>query len=273
MTVKTVMVHIDADDKTENHIRVARCVADKFGASAIGVSAFAVEPPFISEGVVIKEMTEDDVERKKAELAAKGNRIQNVGGFDREKFEWRWGVEYPTVFLVSEARAADVVVVKRHQQKVDAFNLIDPAEVMLRIGRPTLFVPEQVTELVADRIVVGWKDSREARLAVRDALPFLEKASQVTLLEICPADEQDKARHRLRDVARYLQRHGAKSQIEVRVHMSETDARHLLRLASEENADLIVTGGYGHSRLGEWVFGGMTKDLLDEAPVCLLMSH
>ena len=273
MTINTVMVHVDVNDKTEHHVRLARCVADKFGASIIGVSAFAIEPPFISEGVVIKEMTEDDVERMKTALAAKGAWLQNVGGIQKEKFEWRWGVEYPTVFLVNETRAADIVVVKRRQQKVDAFNLIDPAEVMLRAGRPTLFVPDQVADLVADRIVVGWKDTREARIAVRDALPFLEKASQVTLVEICKADEQDDARHRLRDVARYLQHHGVKCRHEVRVYMHETDARHLIRLAKEESADLIVAGGYGHSRLGEWVFGGMTKGLLDEAPVCLLMSH
>ena len=55
--------------------------------------------------------------------------------------------------------------------------------------------------------------------------------------------------------------------------MAETDAHQLIRLASDEGADLIVIGGYGHSRLGEWMFGGMTRGLLKEAPFCLLMSH
>ena len=51
------------------------------------------------------------------------------------------------------------------------------------------------------------------------------------------------------------------------------DAHQLLRVAKDHGADLIVTGAYGHSRLGEWVFGGMTRGLLDEAPICLMMSH
>jgi nucleotide-binding universal stress UspA family protein len=55
--------------------------------------------------------------------------------------------------------------------------------------------------------------------------------------------------------------------------MSEPDARQLVRMAKDEGADLIVTGGYGHSRLGEWMFGGMTRGLLNEAPVCVMMSH
>jgi len=57
------------------------------------------------------------------------------------------------------------------------------------------------------------------------------------------------------------------------VHTSETDVDHLLRLAKEVNADLIVTGAYGHSRLGDWMFGGMTRGLLKGATCCLTMSH
>ena len=273
MTIATIMVHVDANDTTENHVRVARSVSDKFGASIIGVSAFAVEPPFVAEGVMIKETTKADLARMKAALAAKGEWLQSVVELSKEKFEWRCGAEYPTEFLTNEARSADLVVVKRKQPKLDIYNLIDPGAAMLRMGRPTLSVPEQVTKLAADRIIVGWKDTREARLAVRDALPFIRKASQVTIVEICKSDVQDAARNRVRDVAKYLQRHGAKCQSEVRVHMHESDARQLIRLAKDEDADLIVIGGYGHSRLGEWMFGGMTKGLLDDAPVCLMMSH
>jgi nucleotide-binding universal stress UspA family protein len=95
----------------------------------------------------------------------------------------------------------------------------------------------------------------------------------VTVTEICSSDDQDRARLRVRDVAKYLQSHGAKCQIDVRVHMAESDAHQLIRLAKEQGADLIVTGAYGHSRLGEWIFGGMTQGLLDQAPSCLMVSH
>jgi nucleotide-binding universal stress UspA family protein len=144
---------------------------------------------------------------------------------------------------------------------------------MLRLGRPVLSVPERVTEISADRIVVGWKDTREARLAVQQALPLLTRASRVTIVELCALDQQDAARARVREVSKHLESHGASSQHDVRVHSAESDAHFLIRLAREENADLIVTGGYGHSRLGEWIFGGMTRGLLREAPIGLMMSH
>jgi nucleotide-binding universal stress UspA family protein len=175
--------------------------------------------------------------------------------------------------LANEARSADLVVIKSKQAKVDPYHVIDPAGAVLRMGRPVLLVPEPVHDLRADRIVVGWKDTREARLAARDALPFLTRASQVTIIEICTSDQQDLARTRVDDVARHLERHGAKCRTDVRVHMAESDAHQLIRLAKADDADLIVTGAYGHSRLGEWMFGGMTKGLIDEAPFCLMMAH
>jgi len=273
MSVATVMVYVDPAQQAEEQVRVARSIAAKFEASVIGVSAFAIEPDFVAEGVIIQETTTEDVKRLKTELAEKERWFREVVGLPAARVEWRWDVEYPLGFLASEARAADLVVLKSTYRKVDPYHLVDPAEAVLRMGRPTVLVPEHAHELRADRVVIGWKDTREARLAVHDALPFLKRASQVSIVEICTSDEQDSARRRVRDVARHLQRHGVKSETDVRVHMAESDAHQLVRLAKDNGADLIVTGAYGHSRLGEWVFGGMTRGLLDEAPFCLMMSH
>jgi nucleotide-binding universal stress UspA family protein len=183
----------------------------------------------------------------------------------KEKTEWRWDIEDPTSFLVNEARAADLIVINRGYKSADQYHDIDPAEAILRMGRPAILVPEHVSELKADRIIVGWKDTREARIAVLHALPFLANASEVTVVELCLADEQEAARRRARDVSKYLSLRGAKCQTDVRVHTAESDAGHLPRLAKKADADLIVTGAYGHSRLGEWMFGGMTRGLLKDA--------
>ncbi|WP_051346669.1 MULTISPECIES: hypothetical protein [unclassified Bradyrhizobium] len=106
--------------------------------------------------------------------------------------EWQRALESPTAFLAEQARAADLVVFKRRKIQSDYFHYLDSDEAILRMG-PTLSVPEGVTKLSADRVVVGWKDTREARRAVRDALPFLIRASKVTIAEICASDEQDVA--------------------------------------------------------------------------------
>lgn len=106
--------------------------------------------------------------------------------------EWQRALESPTAFLAEQARAADLVVFKRRKIQSDYFHYLDSDEAILRMD-PTLSVPEGVTKLSADRVVVGWKDTREARRAVRDALPFLIRASKVTIAEICASDEQDVA--------------------------------------------------------------------------------
>lgn len=273
MSFANVMVYVDPEQQEEGQIRVAEAIAKRFGGAVIGVSAFAVEPPFVAEGVIIEETSEEELRRRRADLAAKEGWFRKIVNLPSDKVAWRWDVEYPTGFLVSQARAADLVVVKRKQLRQDQYHYIDSAAAMLRLGRPMLSVPERVTEISADRIVVGWKDTREARLAVQHALPFLIRASRVTIVELCTSDQQDAARSRVRDVSRYLESHGASSQYDVRVHSAESDARCLMRLAREEGADLIVAGGYGHSRLGEWIFGGVTHGLLEEAPICLMMSH
>ena len=273
MSVATVMVYVDLAQQAEEQVRVARSIATKFDASVTGVSAFATEPGFVAEGVIIEETTPEDIRRIKSELAEKERWFREVVGLPAEKVEWRCEVEYPLDFLANEARAADLIVLKSTYRNVNPYRLVDPAGAVLRMGRPTVLVPEHVHELRAERIVVGWKDAREARMAVHDALPLLKQASQVAVIEICTSDEQDRARWRVRDVAKYLQRHGAKCETDVRVHTAESDAHQLVRLAKDRGADLIVTGAYGHSRLGEWVFGGMTRGLLDGAPFCLMMSH
>lgn len=86
-------------------------------------------------------------------------------------------------------------------------------------------------------------------------------------------NEQDAARLRVRDIAKYLQIRGLSCHVDVRVHTAEADAHQLVRRAQNEGADLVVTGGYGHSRLGEWMFGGMTRGLLNESLICLMRSH
>jgi nucleotide-binding universal stress UspA family protein len=136
-----------------------------------------------------------------------------------------------------------------------------------------LLVPEKVDWLRAENIVVGWKETREARRAVLDALPFLQEATRVTIVEICSPGEEATAQNQLDDVAKYLSRHRISGGPRVILQQEGSGAAQLVKLAEDEKADLLVTGAYGHSRLGEWVFGGMTRDLLATSPICCLMSH
>jgi nucleotide-binding universal stress UspA family protein len=131
-----------------------------------------------------------------------------------------------------------------------------------------LLVPPGVDQLLAQNIVVCWSDSREARRAVADSLPFLKQAKDVSVISIA-TDERG-----AKDVSAYLRGHGVASSSYVRpITRGSSAADELVQVARQQGADLFVCGAYGHSRAREWAFGGVTRDLLDHSPLCCLMSH
>ena len=100
----------------------------------------------------------------------------------------------------------------------------------------------------------------------------MREAENVVIVEVSERGG-DQTSSRLRDVANYLARHGIATVTERVLPVDATAANSLLRFIENENISLIVAGGYGHSRLGEWAYGGVTRDLLAESPVCYLFSH
>lgn len=149
----------------------------------------------------------------------------------------------------------------RHTKASSVIQLCEDAEC------PVLFVPPHLDNLFAKRIVVGWKDSREARRAVWDGLPFLKRAEEVFVVSV------DVDRGSADDVARYLGCYGVEACALARPRPTIAVADEIVRIAEQEGADLIVCGAYGHSRTREWIFGGVTRDLLDHAPLCCLTTH
>jgi nucleotide-binding universal stress UspA family protein len=273
MPYATVMVYVDADSAPEQRVRLAARVADKFNATLIGLSALAVRPAFVSEGVLAQDLMQTDINELRGRLSDRGTWFRAAAGADHRKLEWRAMLDLPNGALAAEARSADLVVIGQIRGVGDAYTALDPGRAVLETGRPTLIVPDAVASLRAEHVVIGWKDTREARRAVRDALAFLREATRVTVVEICEAGEEAAAQEHIDDVARYLTRHRIGGGPRVIIHQEGSGAAQLIRLAQDEGADLIVTGAYGHSRLGEWMFGGMTRDLLATSPFCCLMSH
>jgi nucleotide-binding universal stress UspA family protein len=273
MSYATLMVYVDAHGMPEQRVRLSATLADKFNATLIGMSAIAFRPPLTVEGVAVPGVTEAEIQQATARLARKGTWFRSIAGADRRKLEWRPVFDFPAGALAREARNADLVVIGRTAGPGDAYGALDPGDVILRLGRPTLVVPDGIGSLSAEHVVIGWKDTREARRAIQDSLPLLHEATRVTIVEICRAGEEEAAQANIDDVARYLGRHRIQSGPRIILHQEGSGAAQLIRLAREEHADLLVKGAYGHSRVGEWIFGGMTRDLLATSPICCLMSH
>jgi nucleotide-binding universal stress UspA family protein len=272
MAYATLMTYVEAEGLPEGRIRLAASLADKFNATLIGVSAIAPRPSFVTEGIVVEEVVEAELKEHRAKLAGKEQQFRALTG-DRRKTEWRGVLGFPSQALAVEARSADLVVIGRSAGPGDAYSALDAGDAILRLGRPALVVPDGVSALRAEHVVIGWKDTREARRALQDCLPFLHEATRVTIVEICASGEEEQASQHISDVANYLARHRIKSGPKVILHQHGPAAAQLIRLAHDEDADLLITGAYGHSRVGEWLFGGMTRDLLATSPFCCLMSH
>ena len=255
-------------------IGVAAGLADKFSAKLIGLSALAIIPPFVAEGVVIVDnATEFDIAKMEATLSETGNKFRAAAGTDR-KIEWRSAIDFPTQTLISEARCADLILIEKVKSSGDIYRTVDTGAAILGAGRPFLVVPAAVKSLAADHVVVGWKDTREARRAVQDALPFLHEATRVTVLEICEKNQMETARHHVDDVVRYLAQHGIKAERRVEIQAHGSGADQIIGLAEDEGADLLVTGRLrpqSAQRMGLWRddarSANVEPDLLPDVPL------
>jgi nucleotide-binding universal stress UspA family protein len=264
----TMMVHVDVEHDSERRVALAIGLADRFQSALIGVAGCALWPAFMAGDVALTKSNQYDLQKVTARFEQRGKKFR-AQGRSLKQIEWRGAVEPPGELLLREARAADLLIIGRRHSRDDA----DPGVIVLRAGRPVLLVPDTVATLPLRRVVVAWKDTRESRRAVRDALPFLQEAKEVVLVEVGEDESQSQAKKNLADVAAYLVRHRVIVAAKVWRRPRGPVAAELLHVVQEEKADLIVAGGYGHSRLGEWIFGGVTRELLTASPVCCLLSH
>jgi nucleotide-binding universal stress UspA family protein len=260
MTYATIMVHVDFDAATEGRVRLAVGVADHFKSRLIGIAAIA--PLFTRDNPDELKVALDEQEHQFRLIASKGSR----------QVEWRSAFDPPTEFLAREARAADLMIIGRQHLFEDPYRSLNPGALLLRVGRPVLVVPNGLDRLRADRVAVAWKDTREARRVLPDSLPFLHDAEKLFLVEIREDPEIEDSEHRVSDVMNYLTRHRVTTSAVLMLQAANVTDE-LLHVVRTKQIDLLVAGAYGHSRLGEWVFGGVTRELLCKSPVCCLLSH
>jgi nucleotide-binding universal stress UspA family protein len=265
--VASIMVHVDWNAGSDERIRLAANLADRFGSVLIGVAGWV--PGRERATLSHAELEQPDKRSKwiRAELDRLGERFREVAGITALPTEWRGSFNFPR-----EARAADLVVIGSRPAADDVSHTFDPGEVLLAAGRPVLIAPQGHAALSARRILIAWKDTREARRAVQSALPFLQQAEHVTLVEVAENLLEAQAQAHLADVEAYLSRHGIEVGVKAVLNPHGAIAHQLTTAAADNGADLIVAGAYGHTRLGEWIFGGATRGLLHTSKLCCLFS-
>jgi nucleotide-binding universal stress UspA family protein len=187
--------------------------------------------------------------------------------------EWRQVEGTTPENLALHGRYADLLVLGQDDPESDSAGLLET--VLFDSGRPVLAIPFAGNfKSIGKRVLIGWNASREATRALHDALPLIAKADTATVFLANPKrglgahGEEPGA-----DIARHLVRHGLKVEVAKAVADDVADSALLLNHASDMGADLLVMGAYGHSRLREFILGGVTRSLLREMTIPVLLSH
>jgi nucleotide-binding universal stress UspA family protein len=283
---KDILVHLDDGPRSATRLKVAVDLARRHGAHLTGI--FVVDIPgsnlFYGEGMPyaggggMSEMLNSLRADQSARADVVGQEFSEAVRLQGLENEWRV-VEGDTVSLVAlHARYADLTVLGQPNGD-EAFKGPSADAVLVNVllasGRPVLAVPYAGQfEQVGERVLVAWNASREATRAVNDALPLLREAKAVTVLAINPKHGiEGHGDVPAADICLHLARHGVKAEAAhtIAKDISEGDA--LLSYAADLGVDLIVAGGYGHSRAREMVFGGVTRTLLQEMTAPMLLSH
>ena len=270
MNCRSILVHIDAGPGCNRRLRLAQDIADRFDASLIGLGAETWETSIaLSEPLALAAARDQSA----AELTAAEShfRRQTAG---RSNAEWLVNQGFPDRMLALHARVADLIVASRPGRDDSHAHVPKLSSLVIEAGVPVLVAADGGATFRGDSVVVAWKDSRESRRAVADALPFLKLARKVVVVAI-DSDVSSPAQPStaLTEVAQKLARHGVHASTEwaPKGHGSVTEA--IEDAAGRHAADLIVAGAYGRSHLQEWWLGGVTEDLVMSCSKFVLLSH
>lgn len=274
MSFKSLLVHAQPGEASRLRTESAGALAVKLDALLIGLGAEAIPPIATTDpyGFGTGQWTPllYEQQTRNLEAAREAFAAQTAG----VRTEWRSVGDMPTPAMARVARAVDLVVTGGPAGTGDIYTRVDVPELLISSGRPMLVVPPHGGRLETRRILVAWKDTREARRAVSDALSFMHMADEIAIVALGAREDQDALRAQAEDVAGMVARHSmARPRTHVAISGGDDVQADLLAEADRMDADLIVSGAYGHSRAYEWVLGGVTRHLLHACERFVFLSH
>jgi nucleotide-binding universal stress UspA family protein len=280
MSYKTITVSLKSEENAERLCAFACMVARKFNAHLIGIHTIPAIEIYPGLGMLADDSMMVDFSKNQRRVSKV---IESI--FDnavrKETFvsEWREvnakniRLEYN---LIADWVSSDLIIIGQSDPKVDRHdqqNLVEDA--IRHSGRPVLVLPYAGTfKAIGENILLGWSGTKEASRAAHDALPFIKTAVNTQILLV---GKQDDATHYVEQTATELaiglDRHGAKVTVIHSELGSLTIGDELLNRACDLGADMIVTGGFGHSRIYDFVLGATTNHILRHMTVPVLLSH
>lgn len=273
---KDLLVPLQFSDADGAALDAAAALANAHGARVAVLAALAFPMPVASEwGMAVLTLNQADFDALRASATAAGEAARQRllrAGVDAELRVVESLLQWPEETAALHARHADLAILGRGE--ASRFPIAFSA-LLLDSGRPVLVVPQGARLMVPPRrVVLAWQPRREAARAIHDALPLLPRDARVDVLVVDPEiGETAYGDAPGADIAGHLARHGAQVQVVAQAREGRSTGAVIVDYATAQRAELIVMGGYGHSRWREQVLGGATRGVLEQATIPVLFSH
>lgn len=277
MSIKNIIVHIDHSEACKHRINAAIEISRQHDArlSTLFVVPDYFVPSYVEAQIsadVITQINDQALERAREAMSAVEKQITDTGLAVDSYIE-----DGNLISILNDyARYTDLLILGQSQPE-DPDNLSEALadHLVIEGGAPCLVIPYiGARQTLAKRILVAWNESRESARALKDALPLLKQADQVTVLLIkSKSHNEEHTATQKRVMLGYLADHDINAEVSICIdnHLDPGDT--IVAEAIDNDNDLIVMGAYGHSRLREIVLGGATRHLLKQMTVPILLSH
>jgi nucleotide-binding universal stress UspA family protein len=281
MDIKTILVHVDDSKHAAQTIHGACAVAQRFDARLDGfhvvpdITMAIATPGGMPSASLVTGMQEEVVKRATAAQCVFAEEQVKTG------FSGAWHRIDARGITVADALGSvvhyvDLLVVGQYDPKEEtARDPSLPGDLIVNSGRPVLLIPYGWDGAAfGRRILIGWKETREAARAVFDALPFAKRADAVALATVADERQSDQSRRSLEDIGAALRAHGIETTKDVLAKPADASTSDALMSHAEAiGADMLVAGAFSHSRLREGLFGGVTRSIIERSPYPALLSH
>lgn len=277
MAIKDLAVAFNGSDNSRAAVKLAVQMCRKYGATLTGIYTHSpVKFEAQVENWISEEMRESLEKADANTVAAIGDAFRAAvkeSGFDGP-VEWVSPTGHPNDLLARSARYHDLLLIGQYSNPDRNQRRVRAEELVMNSGKPIIIVPVgyQVRPFTG-HAVVAWDGSRPAARALSDAMQILETKERLDVVTVGAPGAQARKDAFGQDVITYLTRHGINAKQTNLSAAREGVGATLLKYCSETDPDVLVMGAYGHARLREELFGGVTRHILENANVPVLMAH
>jgi len=280
MAYRTILVHLGAERHVKATLGLALEIARRNNGHLIGLHVMPVAQLYGGfEAQIPADVIAMQEERHQEIADSIHKQFKAMTGNGDVSVEWRCTKPKGRALaeeIIDHGRRADLIVATQEDPDDESLAELGVAEqLMLGSGRPVLIAPYTgAMKTVGENVMIAWNASREAARATFDALPMLQQAKRVEVLWANPgATSADDMSISGSEIANTLARHGVRVEAAHTVNKQISIGNELLSRLADHGSDMLVMGGYGHSRFREYVLGGATRHILQHMTVPVLMSH